>query len=87
MTEKLRPWTAMILCSAISLLTIAGNLFLAFKTRIPTNPTMDFILFTGLPMCFFHIGSSLSRLQKENLELRAKVDKLSLQLNDATPAA
>ncbi|MFO1008017.1 MAG: hypothetical protein U0929_18810 [Planctomycetaceae bacterium] len=87
MPEKLRPWSAMIFCTAISLLTIAGNLFLAFKTRIPTNPTMDFVLFTGLPMCFFHIGSSLSMLQKENRELRAKVDELSLQLNHATPAA
>lgn len=86
MPEKLRPWNAMIFCTAISLLTIAGNLFLAFKTRIPTTPTVDVVFYSFLPMCFFPICFSLSALQKENIELRRKVDELSSKLTETTPA-
>lgn len=79
MREKLRPWIPAIFCAALSVITIIGNLVLAFTIGKPT-PSVNFVFHCFLPMCFFLVGDFLSKLRKENLALRTQVDELSSQL-------
>ena len=75
MRDKIGPWTPVIFCAGLSLLTVVGNLVTQFITGTSDGVTVVFYCF--LPMCFYMVGAFLSQLQKENHELRARIDKLT----------
>lgn len=43
---------------------------------------MAIVFYCFLPMCFFFVGTFLSQLQKENRELRSRIDELTSAPHD-----
>jgi hypothetical protein len=80
MREKLGPWIPSIFCAFLSLITVVGNLFLAFAVG-RSHAGIEIVFYCFLPMCFFFVGAFLSHLNKENLALRTRIDQLASELS------
>ncbi len=85
MREKLGPWLAAIFCAILSTITIVTGLGLRFATGI-VDP-MPIAFYSFLPMCFFFVGAYLSKLQRENRELRSRIEALTIGGEDQHSAA
>lgn len=79
MKDKLGPWTPAIFCACLSLITVAGNLIVAFTNRAVPWSGIDGVFYCFLPMCFYFVGALLSTLQRENRELRTRIEELASQ--------
>jgi hypothetical protein len=79
MREKIQPWMSAIFCAFLSLMTFALSVSLMLNGRGDMSMAgMVLIPFLSfLPMCFFHVGTSLSQLRKENQDLRAQIQELT----------
>jgi hypothetical protein len=82
MKDKLGPWTPAIFCAFLSLITVTGNLIVSFMNRAAPSSGIDGVFYCFLPMCFFFVGALLSTLQRENRELRTRIEELASQRRD-----
>ncbi len=80
MRKKLEPWVPAIFCGCISLLTVLGNVAVAFMNGSSTGG-VELVFYCFLPMCFYMVGMSLSKLRQENEELRRRIDSLTGDAN------
>lgn len=80
MREKLLPWLPAIMCGALSLITVAADIFGRFATGTANLGLSTFLCF--LPMCFFHVGVMLKSLRDENRELTRRLDAMLLKDDD-----
>ena len=80
MNEKYGPWLSAIFCAFLSGVTVIGSLLVRWLTDGSENIALVFYCF--LPSCFMFVGIFLSKLQKENHELRSKIDSL-MAIGDA----
>ena len=86
MREKLMPWIPAIMCGALSLITVAADIFGRFVTGTANIGLSTFLCF--LPTCFFHVGVMLKGLRDENRELKRRLDEMLLKDDeDRTKAA
>ena len=79
MREKLQPWMSAIFCAFLSLLAfVAYFIPLSMSNGSAGNAVAGVlpVLLSFLPMCFFHVGVSLSQLRQENRDLRAQLQEL-----------
>jgi hypothetical protein len=79
MKDKLGPWTPAIFCAFLSLITVTGNLFVGFTNGVTPSSGIDGVFYCFLPMCFYFVGALLSTLQRENRELRTRIEGLASQ--------
>lgn len=80
MKEKLQPWMSAIFCAFLSLMTFALSMSLMWTSKGGEMSMAGMVLtpfFSFLPMCFFHVGASLSQLRKENQDLRTQIQELT----------
>ena len=69
------PWVPGGFCAFLSLVTIVVNLWLTVAIgRDYGGWAIGFICF--LPMCFFFVGASMSRMQREIQDLRRQIAEL-----------
>ena len=75
MREKLQPWIPAMFAASLCAITMVGNLTVAFISKTPggLGSAMDPVFYANLPMCFYFVGAYLSKLRKENQELRAQL--------------
>lgn len=76
MREKFSPWLPVIFCIFLSSITVAGNLFLAFRSGTPQTG-IELVFHCFLPLCFLFVGAAVSKLQKENRELRKQIQEVA----------
>ena len=79
MREKLLPWIPAIFCACLSLITFVAFVVMSMTViAVPGFPTMAVLtpFLSFLPICFLHVGNSLSQLRQENRELREQIQKL-----------
>ena len=79
MREKLQPWMPAIFCACLSLITFFSFVRMSMTViAVPGFPTMAVLapFLSFLPVCFFHVGTSLSQLRRENRELREQIQVL-----------
>lgn len=79
MREKLQPWMSAIFCACLSLIAFIGYFTqLNMSNGSAGNAVAGVlpVLLSFLPMCFFHVGISLSQLRQENRDLRAQLQEL-----------
>ena len=79
MREKLQPWMPAIFCACLSLMTFISFVLMSMTViAVPGFPTMAVLapFLSFLPVCFFHVGTSLSQLRQENRDLRAQLQDL-----------
>lgn len=74
MRDKLGPWVPALFCAALAVIVTIGNLWAASFGGSDSASNGTFILF--MPMCFFFVGAYLSKLKKENSELRDRLDAM-----------
>lgn len=88
MHHRLRPWIPAIFCAILSLITITANLVLQVISGIPGFVgSTEIAFYCFLPMCFYFVGASLSELQRENGELRMRLEELSSKAGYPNPPA
>jgi hypothetical protein len=80
MCDKLSPWAPAIFCAILSLLTVSGNLIVDFMIETAPLSGIDIPFYCFLPMCFYSVGAFLSNLQRENRELRTRIEELASKL-------
>lgn len=74
MKVRIGPWLPMLFCAALSAISVIFNLYTAFMPGGVASILNVFYCF--LPMCFFFVGVFFVHLQKENQELRSRLDRL-----------
>jgi hypothetical protein len=74
MRTQWMPWIPAIYCSALSVITLVSDIVGKSLTGEANAGMIAFLCF--LPICFFHIGGMLKRLQDENTVLRSKLEAL-----------
>ena len=80
MRDKLAPWLPAICCAALSLITVVADVVGRFLTGAGNSGLTAFLCF--MPMCFFHVGVMLKRLQDENRTLKQRIDEVLLEQDD-----
>ena len=75
MRDRIGPWVPAILCAVLALLVTIGNLWAQFAGGSDGAADLVFMIF--LPMCFYFVGDYLSKLRKENQELRSRLDAIA----------
>ena len=76
MRDKIGPWLPAIICAALAVIVTVANVWAAATGGSDSASTGTFILF--MPMCFFFVGAYLTKLKKENGELRDRLDAIVL---------
>ena len=76
MREKLGPWIPAIFCAILSLITVSGNVIVAFMNGAANSSGVDSVFYCFLPMCFYFVGAYLSHLKQENVELRSRIEEI-----------
>ena len=79
MREKLQPWMSAIFCACLSLIAIVSFIGMLLMNNGDTRVAVTVALIpflSFLPMCFFHVGTSLSQMRQENRDLRAQLQDL-----------
>ena len=76
MREKIGPWLPALFCAALAVIVTVGNVWAAATGGSDSASTGTFILF--MPMCFLFVGAYLTKLKKENCELRDRLDAIGL---------
>ena len=79
MREEYLPWIPATFCSVLSLITLGANIAVEFLTGSSNAGLIVFLCF--MPICFLQVGELLRKLQRENVDLRKKLNDLS-QLQD-----
>jgi len=79
MREKLGPWIPAIFCAALAIITVVGNLVLAFVTRLPQSG-VDLVFYLNLPMCFYMVAVQLIEIRKNQAAMQLKIDELTEKL-------
>lgn len=75
MKDRIGPWLPAIFCAVLALIVIVANLMgLRYGG---SSGAADSVFMTFMPMCFFFVGAYLSKLRKENIELRQRLDSVS----------
>ncbi|MHB9081867.1 MAG: hypothetical protein ACYC3X_30750 [Pirellulaceae bacterium] len=87
MKDKRGPWTPAIFCAFLSLITVAGNLIVVSMNGVAPSSGIDGVFYCFLPMCFYFVGALLSTLQRENRELRTRIEELASQQRGEEHAA
>ncbi len=72
MKDRIQPWVAFLLCVAICALTLISS-FVLSANRGWSLPQSLILLVCMLPMCFYHVGEQMVRLQREVQELRQRI--------------
>ncbi len=75
MKDRIGPWLPAIFCATLALIVTICNLWGLRLTGRDGAANLVFIIF--MPMCFFFVGAYLSKLRKDNLELRHRLDAVS----------
>ncbi len=76
MKDKLGPWIPAIFCAILSLITVTGNLIASSMNGATPSSGIEVVFYCFLPMCFYFVGALLLKLQRENRELRTRIDDL-----------
>jgi TRAP-type C4-dicarboxylate transport system permease small subunit len=88
MKDKNRLMIPAILCAGICLVTLSGNLILAYATgNMSIIAGIDVVFYCNLPICFYFVGMFLRELQQENRELRTRIEELAPQRRGEEHAA
>jgi len=82
MRDKAGPWMPALFCAVLAVIVTIGNLWAAMSAGSNSAATGTFILF--MPMCFFFVGTYLTKLKKENAELRERLDAIDPLTEKAT---
>lgn len=69
MRNKIEPWLSALYCAALAVIVTIGVL-----ASSDFGPTLIYIL--SMPMCFWFVGVYLTKLKKENSELRDRLDAI-----------
>ena len=77
MYEKLGFWIPATFCAVLALITVVGNLILDFVNGT-SRTGLDVVFYCFLPVCFYFVGMFLSQLRKDNIELRQRIDELTV---------
>lgn len=78
MRNTVRPFVPAIFCAALSLITLVANLTTSVMSgTAPPFGSGDLAFYCFLPMCFYFVGTVFSQLQRENRELRARLEELT----------
>lgn len=70
-------WAPAIFCAMLSLITISGNVIVSLINRTSNFGGIEIVFYCFLPMCFYFVGAFLSHLQRENRELRTRIEELA----------
>ncbi len=76
MSDKIRPWLPALFCAALAVIVTVANVWAAASGGSDSASTGTFILF--MPMCFYFVGAYLTKLKRENCELRDRLDAIDL---------
>lgn len=67
--NKIGPWLPALFCAVLAVIVTIANL-----ASSDNGSTGTYILF--MPMCFYFVGAYLTKLKKENSELRDRLDAI-----------
>ena len=81
--RRLLPWVALAFSCFLTLITLASNFFAPSVGLAGGSAIL--VLISFLPMCFFFTGAALSDLQRENEDLRNRLEELH-RSSSAVPA-
>ena len=75
MKERIGPWLPAIFSAVLAIIVIVADLW---ALRIGGSAgAADTVYMIFLPMCFFFLGVYLSKLRKDYLELRDRLDSVN----------
>jgi F0F1-type ATP synthase assembly protein I len=77
MRDKFGPWLPVFFCAALAVIVTVANVWAATSGGSDSAATGTFILF--MPICFFFVGAYLTKLRKENCDLRQRLDALDVR--------